>query len=194
MNPLQRPELPSCSQIAGERQRLRRRKKQRILKALTGIFLGLTLTAGALYGSQRFTTLRITGTSMEPGLEDGDLVVFARCGQPAPGRICSFTWENRTLVKRIIGLPGDWVQVDPTGRVLINGRHRPEPHIPEPAPGPTDVEFPCLVPGDSLFVMGDRRETSVDSRNTAIGPVPLDRVQGLAVFRLWPLEDFGPLA
>ena len=104
-----------------------------------------------------------------------------------------FYLGNKLLVKRYIAGPGQWVEIDEAGNVSVDGKLLEEPYLVEKALGDTDIEYPYQVPESRIFVQGDHRATSVDSRNTAVGCVADEQVVGKIIFRVWPLSDFGKL-
>ncbi|MGN0477888.1 MAG: signal peptidase I, partial [Hominenteromicrobium sp.] len=95
--------------------------------------------------------------------------------------------------KRVIAGSGDWVDIDEDGTVYINGEALDEPYLEEKAFGDCNIELPYQVPESRVFVMGDHRSVSVDSRNTAVGCVAQEQIVGKLVFRLWPLESLGTM-
>lgn len=107
------------------------------------------------------------------------------------GDVTLFYHNNKILVKRIIGMGGDKINLTNNGQVSRNDRLLIEDYIPSAASGNTDIPLPCRVPAGSFFLMGDRRETSLDSRSSSIGCIPEERILGKAVLRLWPLSRFG---
>lgn len=140
-----------------------------------------------LIASFLFPVLMISGDSMEPGLNDGDLVLLVKTRNMHTGDLVSFRWNGKTLLKRVVGRPGDWVMMDGQGRVYVNGALLDEPYVAEfGACEKDDVAYPFHVPEDSYFVMGDNRIASVDSRNTHVGCVRCDQIIGKGVVKLWP--------
>lgn len=137
--------------------------------------------------------LRIYGTSMTPTMTYGDIVVSVKGGSFERGDIIAFWLNNKILVKRVIGLPGEWVDIDEDGNVSVNGETLDEPDLIEKALGECDIELPYQVPDGRLFVMGDHRSTSSDSRSGVVGCVAEEQVVGKLVFRVWPLDGFGAL-
>ena len=135
--------------------------------------------------------LQIYGSSMTPCLEDGDIVVTLKRTDFQRGDVISFYFNNKILVKRVIAFPGDWVNLDEAGNVFVNGQMIDEPYLEEKAYGDVNIELPYQVPDGKLFVMGDHRTTSADSRNTAVGCVSDEQVVGKVVLRVWPFETFG---
>ena len=180
--------LPTKKQVETERKRYRRQKAYN--KALGGTVYVLTIVAAVavLIATLVLPVLQIEGTSMEPTLSNGDIVILAKTTRFSHGELCAFTWNNKLLVKRVIGLPGDWIEVDTDGTVYLNGEKLDEPYVDQKAFGESDLEFPFQVPQEQYFVMGDMRENSIDSRNTLIGCVPKDQIVGKVFFRAWPFK------
>ena len=130
---------------------------------------------------------------MSPTLKEGDIVVSLKTGEFSTGDVVAFYYNNKILVKRVIASPGDWVDLDEDGTVYVNRERIDEPYLTEKAYGETNIELPFQVPESKIFVMGDNRAVSVDSRNTAVGCVAEEQVVGKIVFRVWPLGEFGPV-
>ena len=97
------------------------------------------------------------------------------------------------LIKRYIAGPGDWVNIDKEGNVTVNGETLDEPYVTQKAYGETNIELPYQVPEDRCFIIGDNRDVSLDSRNTAVGCVASDEIVGKVMLRIWPLSEFGPV-
>ena len=137
--------------------------------------------------------LRIYGVSMSPTLEDGNIVITVKDSTFNTGEIVAFYYNNKILVKRAIAQAGDWVDIDEDGNVYINNVLISEPYISEKAFGDCNIELPYQVPENRIFVLGDNREVSIDSRNTAVGCVAEEQIVGKLVFSVWPLDNFGKL-
>ncbi len=135
--------------------------------------------------------LRIYGNSMTPTLQDGEIIFSLKTSDFEQGDIVAFYYNNKILVKRVIAGPADWVDMDEDGTVYVNGELLDEPYLTERAYGECNIELPYQVPDGRIFVMGDHRSTSVDSRNTAVGCVSQEQIVGLIVFRVWPLTRIG---
>ena len=180
--------LPTKKQVETERKRYRRQKAYN--KALSGTVYVLTIVAAVavLISTLILPVLQIEGTSMEPTLFNGDIVLLMKTTRFVHGDLCGFTWNNKLLIKRVIGLPGDWIEIDVDGTVYLNGEKLDEPYVQQMALGECDLEFPFQVPQEQYFVIGDMRESSIDSRNTLIGCIPKDQIVGKVFFRVWPFK------
>ena len=184
-------DLPTTEQIEQERSRLRyKRRYSRTLKSTVAILV-VVAAAAILVATLWMPVLRIYGTSMVPTLEDGQIVVSVKSSSFEPGDIVAFYHGNKLLIKRFIAGPADWVDIDADGNVSVNGTVLDEPYIAEKAYGETNITLPYQVPDKRYFLMGDNRDVSVDSRNTAVGCVSDEQIVGKVVFRIWPLSQFG---
>ena len=181
--------LPTKKQVETERKRYRRQKAYN--KALRGTVYVLTIVAAVavLIATLILPVLQIEGTSMEPTLSNGDIVLLAKTPRFERGDLCGFTWNNKLLIKRVIGLPGDWIEIDTDGTIYLNGDKLEEPYVEHKALGECDLEFPFQVPQEQYFVIGDMRESSIDSRNTVIGCIPKEQIVGKVFFRIWPFKS-----
>ena len=121
--------LPTKSQVETERKRYRRQKAYN--KALRGTIYVLTIVAAVavLIATLILPVLQIEGTSMEPTLSNGDVVLLMKTTHFERGDLCAFTWNNKLLVKRVIGLPGDWIEINTDGTVYLNGDKLDEPYV-----------------------------------------------------------------
>ena len=180
--------LPTIKQVETERKRYRRQKAYN--KALSGTIYVLTIVAAAavLIATLVLPVLQIEGTSMEPTLVNGDVVLLTKTTSFDRGELCGFSWNNKLLIKRVIGIPGDWIEIDTDGTVYLNGEKLDEPYAEQLSVGECDLEFPFQVPQEQYCVLGDMRESSIDSRNTLIGCVAKDQIVGKVFFRIWPFK------
>ena len=184
--------LPTVEQVEAERRRLKRNKA--FWKALrTTLFVLIVVAALAvLVSSLVLPVLQISGESMDPTLKNGDIIVLVKSDTLETGDLCSFTWNNKTLVKRVIADSGDWVDIDEQGRVYVNGETIDEPYVLDGLSlGQCDISFPYQVAEDSYFVMGDRRAESIDSRSSVIGSVHKDQLVGKVWLRVYPFDRMG---
>ena len=182
---------PTLEQMEEEISRLNYRK--RYSRALRGTVYSLAVVAAVaiLIATLWMPVLQITGASMAPTLVDGQFVVAVKKSEFQTGDITAFYYNNKILIKRVIASAGDWVDISENGDVYVNGVLLEEPYIKEKSLGECNIELPYQVPDGKVFVMGDDRAVSLDSRTTAVGPVSKEQVLGRVVFRVWPLSAFG---
>ena len=186
--------LPTTTELEGELKRLNDRRRFRVTLRST-IFTLITVSAVAiLIAVLLLPVLRIYGTSMHPILSEGDIVLSMKKTNVKTGDIIAFYYNNKILVKRVIANPGDWVDISEDGTVYINNEKLDEPYlIEEKAFGECNIKLPYQVPESRIFVMGDNRKVSIDSRNTSVGCVADEQIVGKIVFDVWPLTRFGPV-
>ena len=181
---------------AGIEQELKRiRYKERYRKTLQNtIYMLITVAAIAvLVATLALPVLQIYGSSMTPSLADGEIVVSVKTAEFEKEDIVAFYYNNKILVKRVIARAGEWVEIDQDGNLYVNGEFTEEPYLTEKALGECDIQMPYQVPEGRIFVMGDHRAVSVDSRSQTVGCVAEEQVVGKLVFRIWPLNQFGKL-
>lgn len=182
---------PTAEQLEAEIKRVNhKRRYQTVLKST--IYTLITVAAIAvLVATLWLPVLQIYGNSMYPTLQDGEIIFSVKTSSFEQGDIVAFYFNNKILVKRVIAGPGDWVNMDEEGTVYVNGEMLEEPYLSDRAYGDTDIELPYQVPDGKIFVMGDHRATSVDSRNTSVGCVAQEQIVGKILFRIWPLKQLG---
>ena len=183
-------ELPELGLLQKELKRERYKRRFRRLLRSTVNALIVVAAVAALIATLVLPVLQIAGTSMEPSLNDGDIVLLVKTDRLKTGDLCAFYYSNKILIKRIIGTPGDYLWINPDGTVYLNGTELQEPYVSEKALGECDVEFPYQVPENSYFMMGDHRETSIDSRSSVIGGIAEDQIIGKILCRIWPISQF----
>ena len=159
------------------------------------IVLLVMVTASLLLNLFTFImpVVKYYGNSMSPTLDDGQILIVNKMAEVKGGDIIAFYYNNKILVKRIIAFPGDWVDLDADGNVFVNGQKLEEPYLADKAYGDVNIELPYQVPDGKIFVMGDHRSTSADSRNTAVGCVAEEQIVGKMVLRVWPFRAFGTI-
>lgn len=186
--------MPTHAQLQQELDRVDYRRRYRSVVRSTIYGLLTVAAAAVLVATLLLPVLRIYGSSMSPSLAEGDIVVSVKNMDFRRGDIVSFYYNNKILVKRVIAFGGEWVNLDADGNVYVNGECLDEPYVMEKALGECDLELPYQVPEGRLFVIGDHRETSVDSRSTTVGCVFEEQIVGRIVFRVWPFEQFGMIS
>lgn len=190
--------LPTVEQLEAELTRTRYRKRYRRVLRSTVYTLITVAAIAVLVATLLMPVLQIYGSSMSPTLTDKDIVLSIKQTEFKSGDVVAFYYNNKILVKRVIAQSGEWVDITPEGDVYVGKsadsmRLLEEPYLQEKALGDCNIEFPYQVPESRVFVMGDHRSVSVDSRNTAVGCVAEEQLVGKLVFRVWPLDGFGQL-
>lgn len=183
--------LPSPEQIEAERRRLKRGKQFCHILGNTVAILLVVAAVAVLLVTLFLPVLQVSGTSMEPTLEDGDVIVLVKTLDFESGDLRAVRVSGNVLLKRMIAGPGDWVNIDKEGNVYVNGELLEEPYVTDKSLGITDITYPYQVPDNSIFVMGDHRSVSVDSRSSEVGCIPYDKVIGRVVIRIWPLTGIS---
>ncbi len=183
--------VPDLDLLEGELHR--EKYKRRYLSVLKNTLFSLITVAAIaiLVATTVLPILQIYGTSMTPTLSEGNIVVSVKTHEYKQGDVVSFYYNNKILVKRVIATAGQWVDMDDDGKVYVNGEPIDEPYLTETAFGECDQILPYQVPDGKIFVMGDHRATSADSRSKTIGCVTEEQLVGKIIFRAWPLTDFG---
>lgn len=181
-------EVPTMEQVKTEREVIKRKRAYQ--KALWGTVYSLIIVAAiaVLIATLVLPVLQISGNSMEPTLKDKDIIVLIKNNKLKTGDLCAFSYQNKVLIKRIIGTPGDYIEIQDDGSVYVNGELLEEPYITTKSLGECDIEFPYQVAENRYFVLGDHRETSIDSRSTTIGCVESDQILGKVLVKVWPLK------
>ena len=186
-------ELPSTAELeeAYEKSSFRVRLRNSIIST-TNILIVVAALA-ILVAMLFLPVLRIYGQSMNSTLKSGELVVSVKNAHFKTGDVIAFYYNNNILVKRVIAKSGDWVDIDLQGNVYVNGQQIDEPYLDQKSFGEPDVDFPYQVPDERIFVLGDNRKVSIDSRHYAVGCVTSEQIVGKIVFRVWLLSRVGPI-
>lgn len=182
---------PTLEQIEDELNR--RESGREMKKVLSDTVKNLIVIAAAaiVVANLLIGVLLVNRSSMAPTVSDGDVVIALRWVGVKPGDIIAFHYNNKILLKRVIAKEGDLVDIDEDGMVYVNNEALSEPYLTEKSLGECDIELPYEVPVGCVFVMGDHRETSADSRLREIGPVSSEYIVGKVIMRIWPLSKIG---
>lgn len=184
-------EAPTLEMIEAELKKEQHKDKYRKTLRSTVYALIIVAAATVIIALLLLPVLQITGSSMTETLQNGDIVITLNGSGYKTGDIVAFYYNNNILVKRVIASAGDWVDIDEEGNVSVNEKKIDEPYISEKSLGYCDINLPYQVPEGRNFLMGDHRETSMDSRASDIGCISDDMVVGKIIFRIWPLKDIG---
>ena len=148
-------EIPSIESLREELAREESRCDFR--KTLWNIAVVLIASAAitALIATRLFMLVRINGNSMEPAMEEGEIIVIRQTKETAPGDMIGFYYGGRIFLKRVIGSEGDWIDIDQDGNISVNGEILEEPYAVEKSLGKCDLEFPYEVPEEKVFTLSD---------------------------------------
>ena len=186
-------DIPDIADIETELKREKYKNQYSVVLRSTIYTLITVATVAILVATLWLPVLQIYGESMTPTLQDGDIVLSLKGEKFATGDVIAFYYNNKILVKRVIASSGDWVDIADDGAVYVNGQELEEPYLVEKALGECNIKLPYQVPESKVFVMGDHRSVSIDSRNTSVGCIAQEQIVGRLVFRLWPLSGLGAI-
>lgn len=186
-------ERPSIELLEAEIRNTKYKRRYREVFKST-IYVLITVAAVAvLVATLWLPVMQTYGSSMAPTLNNGEIIFSVKTKELNQGDIVAFYYNNKILVKRVIAGPGEWVDIDADGNVYVNQQMLQEPYLTEKSLGNADIELPYQVPDGKYFVLGDHRATSADSRHTTVGCIGLEQIVGKIIFRIWPLEQLGPI-
>ena len=184
-------EIPSIESLREELAREESKHSfRRTLWNIAGVLVVIAAVS-ALMATRLFVLIRINGNSMEPTLKSGEIVFLRQTKEIEMGDVVGFYYGGRILLKRAIGSAGDEIDIDQEGNVYVNGKVIDEPYVEDKNLGKCDQDFPYQVPEGMIFVLGDNRAVSIDSRMKAIGCVEESQIVGKAAFRAWPKARIG---
>ena len=182
---------PSASALGAELAAERKRTSGFRVLRNTLFTLVVIAAIAAVVTSFALPILQISGSSMTDTLDDQDIVLALRTSDVQTTDVIAFYYNNKILVKRVIATAGQWVSIDSKGNVFVDGVALDEPYVSDLALGECNIKMPYQVPEGRIFVMGDHRSVSVDSRSTTVGCVSDEQIVGKLVFCVWPFNRFG---
>lgn len=184
-------DLVSNDEVKEELSRLKERERylKKVQKTLS--ILVVVAAISVLVATLWMPVLKIYGSSMDPTLENGQIVVSIKTKKLKSGDVVAFWQGNKLLVKRVIASPGQKVDIDVNGKVFVDGKAISESYLDSESLGNTDIDFPHQVEESRWFCMGDNRESSIDSRSAVIGDVSKEQIEGKVLFSVWPLNKIG---
>ena len=186
--------LPTSQQLEEELKRVKYQHRYRRVLSSTVYTLITVAAVAVLVATLLMPVLQIYGSSMTPTLEDGDIVLSLKTSDLQHGDVVAFYYNNKILVKRVIAVSGEWVDIKTNGDIYVNNKRLDEPYLEEKSLGDCNIQLPYQVPESRIFVVGDHRSVSIDSRNTAVGCVAEEQIVGKLVFRVWPLSGFEKIS
>lgn len=183
--------LPTTEQLENELKKIK--YKQKYIRILGNTISSLLVVSAiaVLISTLFLPVLRVTGTSMTPTMLNDELIICSKRSNFKNGDIVAFYFNNKILLKRVIGVAGDVIDIKDDGSVYVNNQLLDEPYLNEKSFGECDIELPYQVPDNRIFVMGDHRSTSIDSRSSAVGAIADEYIIGKVIFRVWPFERIG---
>ena len=177
----------------------KRQEKDPVREVLSTIlYLALVILAAYLIVTFVGQRTEVNGSSMENTLDNGDNLIVDkisyRLGSPKRFDVVVFPYPQNPstyFIKRVIGLPGETVQIDSSGKIYINGQVLEENFGREVISNPGLAQEPIKLGEDQYFVLGDNRNNSLDSRDSRVGLISGKSMVGKAFLRIWPLNKFG---
>ena len=186
-------DLPTAEQLEQELKRLKYRHSFAFTLRSTVASLIVVAAIAVMISTMIMPVLRVTGTSMTPTLQNDQVIICNKLAECQKGDVVAFYYNNKVLIKRVIGVAGDVIDISGDGVVSVNGEPLDEPYVSELALGEGDIELPYQVPDNRIFVMGDHRSVSIDSRSTSVGCVAIENVIGKVLLRVYPIDSFGKI-
>lgn len=184
-------QIPSHEQVKNERQRLIKKKQwKNVVLSTIGILI-VVASSAVLTASLFFPVLQVIGESMEPTLKNNDVLLLMKVPELKTGQLVGVRHGGKVLLKRVIGIPGDYISITEDGTVYVNNKKLDEPYVTDKSLGKCDITFPYQVPDKSYFVLGDHRSVSIDSRSEIVGSIRYEQIIGKAVFCVWPFDRIG---
>lgn len=186
-------EMPAVEQLELELAREKYKRRYSAILRSTVYALIIVAAVAILAATLWLSVLQLYGSSMTPTAQEGDIVLSVKTSDFETGDIVAFYYNNKIVLRRVIGEAGDVIDIDENGTVYLNSAELEEPYLTEKALGACNIELPYEVPEGRLFVLGDSRAEAIDSRNTAVGCVSQEQIIGKVIFRVWPFERIGPV-
>ena len=181
----------TINQIESELNKTKYNEKYlKILKS-TIYSLIIIVSVALIIATLVMPVFQISTSSMSGTYDEGDIVVSFKTKNVDTGDVIAFYHGNKILVKRVIATSGSWVVIDDEGNIFVDGKVLDEPYLEEKKEMEYNIEIPYQVPDGSWFVLSDRREDMIDSRNSEVGSVSEDDLIGKILFRIWPLNKRG---
>lgn len=181
--------IPSSEEIQIELDRVKEKdlKNKSIKNSISTLIVVAAISV--LISTVFLQLFFVQGDSMNPTLSNNEVIIASKSKNIQRGDIISFSYNNKIMIKRVIALEGEIIDISENGIVYIDGRALDEPYIVDKFKGNTDIDYPYQVPVNSVFVMGDNRNDSIDSRLKVVGSIDKGQIIGKIFFRIWPMES-----
>lgn len=171
-------EMPAVEQLEVELAREKYKRRYSALLRSTVYALIIVAAVAILAATLWLSVLQLYGSSMAPTVQERDIVLSVKTSDFETGDIVAFYYNNKIVLRRVIGGAGDVIDIDENGTVYLNSAELEEPYLTEKALGACNIELPYEVPEGRLFVLGDSRAEAIDSRNTTVGCVSQEQIIG----------------
>ncbi len=182
---------PTVEEMGQEIDRLKRQNSRYRIGRWIICSLVVVIAISVLIANLWLPVFKISGYSMSPTLNNSEMVMAVHTNNFDYGDIIAFYYNNKILIKRVIATEGQYVDIQEDGTVFVDGQEVQEPYVQEKIKGECNIQLPYQVEDGELFVMGDEREISLDSRISSIGTIEKEKVIGRVFFRFWPWYSFG---
>lgn len=162
--------LPSIEQVEHERRVLKKKKEfNKAVRNVSGVLI-VVAAISVLIATLLMPVLQISGVSMEPTLQDKDVVILVNSNKPKTGDLVGFYYQSKILLKRVIGQPGDVINIDEDGTVFVNGQELDEPYVNAKSFGQCDMNFPYQVPEKNIlfWVITEKRRLTAETQLSAV--------------------------
>ncbi len=167
-------------------------KYTKVLKSTIYVLI-IIIAISALVVTLIMPVLEVNNTTMNPLLDNNDIIISLKTKTLNKGDVIAFYQGNKILIKRVVATPGNYISIDEEGNVYVDGTLLDEPYVTNKQKGETNIEFPYQVPENTYFVLSDERDKTTDSRNEDIGLIKKDNIIGKVIFRVWPLKKLGAI-
>lgn len=167
-------------------------KYTKVLKSTIYVLI-IIAAISALVVTLIMPVLEVNNTTMNPLLDNNDIIISLKTKTLNKGDVIAFYQGNKILIKRVVATPGNYISIDEEGSVYVDGTLLDESYVTNKQKGETNIEFPYQVPENTYFVLSDERDKTTDSRNEDIGLIKKDNIIGKVIFRVWPLKKLGAI-
>lgn len=164
----------------------------KLLKSTLYILI-IIIAISSLLATIIMPVVEMSDSTMKPLLNDGDIIITLKNSSLKQNDIIAFYHGNKILVKRVIGTEGDYVNIDISGNVYVNGELLNIKSASNIQKGENTITFPIQVSSDSIFVLSDERDNLSDSRTEEIGCIKKEDIIGKVIFRIWPIKKLGTI-